>query len=102
MMSDGSPMLAAERGDAIDMPDVLFVQATGDNLHPRHCMERFVAAYNKRGGYAEPLLIEGDPYDFLRTKPDTPEARRAMKRMIEFIHERTDAAQASMSRSAAR
>ena len=88
-MADGSPMLAVERGDDVAMPDVLYVQATGDNLHPRHCMDRFCAAYRKRGGRAEAVLVEGSPYDFIRTDPECDEAKRAMKRMIEFVHECT-------------
>jgi hypothetical protein len=86
-MSDGSPMLAVERGDKVAMPDVLYVQATGDNLHPRHCMDRFCAAYRKRGGRAEPLLVEGEPYDFIRSKAECAEAKRAIQRIVEFIHE---------------
>jgi acetyl esterase/lipase len=86
-MADGSPMLALERGDAMAMPDMLYVQALCDNLHPRHCMDRFCAAYRKRGGRAEALLLEGEPYDFLRSKADSGEAKRAINRMIEFIHE---------------
>ncbi len=86
-MADGSPMLAVERGDAVEMPDTLYVQASGDQLHPRHCMDRFCAAYRKRGGRVETVLVEGEPYDLVRVKADSAEARRAMKRMIEFVHE---------------
>jgi acetyl esterase len=86
-MSDGSPMLAVERGDEVAMPDVLYVQATGDNLHPRQCMDRFCAAYRKRGGRAEALLVEGEPYDFIRSNAECAEAKWAVKRMTEFIHE---------------
>jgi hypothetical protein len=49
-------------------------------------MDRFCDAYRKRGARAEPLLIEGEPYDFLRTRPEYEEAKRAMKRIIAFIH----------------
>jgi acetyl esterase/lipase len=86
-MADGSPMLAVERGDDVAMPDVLYVQATSDNLHPRHCMDRFCAAYRKRGGRVEALLVEGEPYDFVRSKAECDEARRAITRIVEFIHE---------------
>jgi acetyl esterase len=102
-MADGSQMLALERGDELVTPDLLYVQATGDNLHPRHCMDRFCDAYRKRGARAEPLLIEGEPYDFLRSRPEYPEARRAMKRIIAFIHEckaRADYASTPGSRTA--
>jgi len=86
-MAEGSPMLAVERGDKIELPDTLYVQATGDQLHPRHCMARFVAAYRARGGKVEELLVEGEPYDLVRVKADSSEAKRAMTRMIEFVHE---------------
>jgi acetyl esterase len=86
-MGEGSPMLAVERGDKVEMPDTLYVQASGDQLHPRHCMDRFCAAYRKRGGRVETVLVEGEPYDLVRVKPESSEARRAMKRMIEFVHE---------------
>ena len=86
-MADGSPMLALERGDDVAMPNMLYVQATSDTLHPRHCMDRFCAAYLKRGGRVETVLVEGSPYDFIRTDPECAEAKRATKSMIEFIHE---------------
>jgi acetyl esterase len=86
-MAEGSPMLAVERGDEVEKPDTLYVQASGDRLHPRHCMDRFCAAYRERGGNVETVLVEGEPYDLVRVKPDSPEARRAMKRMTDFIHE---------------
>ena len=85
-MADGSPMLALERGDEVATPDLLYVQATSDQLHPRHCMDRFCDAYNKRAR-AEPLLVEGEPYDFVRSNPECAEAGRARKRIIEFVHE---------------
>lgn len=95
-MADGSPMLALERGDVVEMPDTLYVQALGDNLHPRHCMDRFCAAYARAGGRVETVLVAGEPYDLVRTAPESAEARRATKRMIGFIHE--CAARATRSR----
>jgi len=88
-MAEGSPMLAVERGDRIETPDMLYVQASGDQLHPRHCMDRFCAAYRKRGGHVETLPVEGEPYDLVRVEPESSEAKRAMMRMIEFIHAKT-------------
>jgi hypothetical protein len=86
-MADGSPMLALERGDKVATPDILYVQATRDRLHPRHCMDRFCAAYPKAGGRVEALLVEGEPYDFVRSQPEAPEAKRALQRIVDFIHE---------------
>jgi hypothetical protein len=50
-------------------------------------MDRFCVAYNKRGGRAEALRVEGEPYDFVRSNAECAEAKRAVARMIEFIHE---------------
>ncbi|HWG06898.1 MAG TPA: alpha/beta hydrolase [Beijerinckiaceae bacterium] len=86
-MSDGSPMLALERGEDIEIPDILYIQAEGDLVHPRHCMDRFCVAYRKKDGHVETVLVEGEPDDLVRTAPESAEAKRAMKRMIEFIHE---------------
>ena len=100
-MSDGSPMLAFERGDEVATPDLLYVQAICDQLHPRHCMDRFCDAYRKAGGHAEVVMVEGEPYDLVRSDPECSEAKRAVKRMIEFIHEckaRADRASTSGSR----
>jgi acetyl esterase/lipase len=85
-MGDGSPMLAVERGDQIDTPPMLYVQALCDVIHPRHCMDRFCAAYSRAGGHIEKMLLEGEPYDFMRSQVDSAETLRARRRIIEFIH----------------
>jgi acetyl esterase len=86
-MADGSPMLALERGDEVATPEMLYVQASGDRLHPRHCMDRFCVAYRKAGGRVEAVLVEGEPYDLVRSAPESSEAKRAVRRIIDFIHE---------------
>jgi acetyl esterase/lipase len=86
-MGEGSPMLALERGDKVDTPDVLYVQALCDIIHPRHCMDRFCEHYRRRGGRVETVLVEGEPYDLVRTKAQSAEARRAVKRATDFIIE---------------
>ena len=91
-MAEGSPMLALERGDKVETPDILYVQAMCDTLHPRECMDRFCDGYRKAGGNVEALLLEGEPYDLVRTKPQSESARRAVKRMVDFIRERSHVA----------
>lgn len=86
-MAEGSPMLALERGDRVELPDTLYIQALCDSLHPRHCMDRFCAGYGKAGGRIETVLVEGEPYDLVRTAPDSAEGRRAIQRAVAFIHE---------------
>ena len=82
-------MLALERGDKVETPDILYVQAICDTLHPRECMDRFCAAYRKAGGHVEAVLVEGEPYDAVRTNPQSPHSRAAVKRMTDFILERS-------------
>ena len=84
---DGSPMLALERGDAVATPDILYVQAKCDTLHAGHNMQRFCAAYRKAGGRVEAEMLDGEPYDLIRTAPLSSEARRAVKQMVSFIQD---------------
>ncbi|HEY4439795.1 MAG TPA: alpha/beta hydrolase [Candidatus Elarobacter sp.] len=86
-LADGSPTLALERREKVEQPEILYVQASGDRLHPRASMERFCNAYRAVGGNVEELLVDGEPYDFVRSRADLPEAQRAIRRMIAFIHE---------------
>jgi len=86
-MADASPMLALERGDAVETPDILHVQAKCDTLHAVHNMERFCTAYRKRGGRVDTELLEGEPYDMVRAAPESPESKRAVQRMIGFIQD---------------
>src|SRR5512145_1549737 len=43
-MADGTPALALERGEAVQLPPVLYVQGADDVAHPRPQLDRFVAA----------------------------------------------------------
>ena len=84
-MAEGSPTLALERGDPVELPDVLYVQALCDKLHPRSNMNQFVTNYLWRGGQAEVHLFEGEPYDLLRSRPDSKSARETFARIVRFI-----------------
>lgn len=86
-MVDGSPMLALERGDDIAKPDILYVQADTDTLHAGHNMERFCSAYRKAGGRVEVELLEGESYDAIRRTPESPRAKAAVRRMVQFIQD---------------
>ena len=86
-MADGSPTLALGRGDAVELPDILYLQALGDNLHPRANLDQFVANYGRCGGKVDLHLFEGEPYDLVRTKPDSDSARGAIARIIRFVRD---------------
>jgi acetyl esterase/lipase len=88
-MAEGSPLLALERGDRVEQPNLLYVQNPADIMHPRALLERFIAAYRKAGGNVELHWAEGQPYDLVRSAPDSPGARGAVRKIIEFIHQQS-------------
>lgn len=91
-MAEGSPVCALERGESLRLPDVLYIQNTQDNLHPRRDMDRFVAAYGKAGGSVRAELFHGASYDFLRAHPESAEAQRALELVCAFIKEKAKGA----------
>ncbi len=89
-MGEGSPTLALERGEKVELPNILYLQNPADLLHPRHLMEQFVASYRRRGGKVEVELFEGAAYDLVRTDPSSPSARHAIAKAVEFIHRQAE------------
>ena len=87
-MSEGSPVRALERGEAMRLPDVLYIQNETDQLHPRRDMDRLIAAYGKAGGRVQAEMFAGDTYDFLRADPQGAEAQRALQTICGFIKDR--------------
>jgi acetyl esterase/lipase len=84
-MEEGNPVMALERGEKVEMPPVLYLQAAKDAAHPRPHLDRFVAAYRKAGGAVELELYEAEGSGFAR-KGDTATGARAQARIIEFVH----------------
>jgi acetyl esterase len=87
VMEEGSPVAILHRGEAIEMPPVLYVQGANDVVHPKADLERFVASYRERGGEVELALYEGEAEGFIRN-PASKAAPLAMQRIIEFVHAR--------------
>lgn len=90
-MAEGSPRLALARGDKVELPNLLYVQNLADPIHPRANLEDFVARYRKAGGAVELHMMEGTPYDIVRSKPDSPGGQAAMRAMTEFVFRQTAA-----------
>ena len=88
-MGEGSPLLALERGDAVELPSILYLQNPNDPLHPRPLLDAFVQAYRKRGGKLELMLFESEKYDLPRSDPDFEGARKVIDRIVSFIHAET-------------
>ena len=85
-MAEGSPLKALERGDAVELPNILYLQNKADTLHPRPLMEEFVELYRKAGGKLELELFEGEAYDLVRTHPESDAAKESIEKIVRFIH----------------
>lgn len=85
-MSEGSPALILERGEPVETPPALYIQATGDPMHPREDIDRFVAGYRKAGGSIDLQMYESKHELFTHSEPDSPETRRAIASIIDFVH----------------
>jgi acetyl esterase len=93
-MAEGSPNLALQRGDKVELPNVLYLQNPIDTLHPRANLESFVAGYRKAGGQLQLEFFEGKEYDLVRSNPSSESARGAVRKIIEFIQRQAAARRA--------
>jgi len=85
-MLEGNPLQALKRAERGELPPALYVQGADDIVHPRADLESFVADYRKAGGNIELELIEGASEAFISRDPSSPAARRAIAKIIEFVH----------------
>jgi acetyl esterase len=85
-MAEGNPVLALERGERVELPPVIYIQGTRDVAHPRPDLERFVAQYRKAGGEVELELFEDEGQAFITRNASSPNARKAIERIIDFVH----------------
>jgi acetyl esterase/lipase len=93
-MIEGSPVRALARGDQVLLPRILYVQNETDALHPRTDMEKFLSGYTRTGGSVRQEMYQGDSYDFIRVSPESPEGKRVLALVADFIW---DAARAQSS-----
>jgi acetyl esterase len=85
-MAEGSPVIALERGERVEMPPAIYLQGTNDQAHPRADLDRFVAQYRKAGGQVDLELFEGEGQGYIGKQPMTDAGRRTIERIIEFVH----------------
>jgi acetyl esterase len=85
-MAEGTPALALERGERVQMPPVLYLQGTDDLAHPRPHLDRFVATYRKAGGLVDLELFDGEGQGFIMRKAGSTPSNRAIDLIIEFTH----------------
>jgi acetyl esterase len=84
-MAEGSPVLALERGEPVELPPVLYLQGTRDVAHPRPDLERFVTHYRKAGGHVDVQMFDGEAEGFINKNPDSPAARTALTAIVDFV-----------------
>lgn len=84
-MAEGSPVLALERGERVEMPPALYLQGSKDLAHPRPDLERFVAQYRKAGGQVDLEIAEGEGQAYITKNATSPAAQRGRERIIEFV-----------------
>jgi len=85
-MAEGNPVLALERGEAVELPPALYLQGTRDVAHPRPDLDRFVTQYRKAGGRVELELFDGEAEGFINRNPDSPAAKKALDAIVAFVH----------------
>jgi acetyl esterase len=85
-MAEGSPTRALERGERVELPPALYIQGTADMAHPKLDRERFVESYRKAGGHLELELFEGEAEGLIGKTANSPNAARAMDKIIDFVH----------------
>jgi len=85
-MAEGNPTRALDRGEAVHMPPVLYLQGTADLAHPVPNRDRFIANYRKAGGRVELHLFEGMGEAFITNDPRAPASVEAIDKIIEFVH----------------
>ena len=85
-MAEGNPVRALERGERVELPPALYLQGTNDLAHPRPDLDRFVAEYRKAGGRVALELYEGEGQAFITRNAASPNATKAMDKIIEFVH----------------
>lgn len=85
-MAEGNPLQALERGEQVELPPALYIQGENDIVHPRVDLERFVADYRKADGRIELELIAGASEAFISRDPSSPQSRRAIGKIIDFVH----------------
>lgn len=89
-MAEGNPTRLLDRGEKVEMPPVLYLQGTADIAHPKPNKDHFIATYQKLGGRVEQHLFPDVGEAFVTNDPNSPQAREAIDRIVEFVHRELD------------
>jgi hypothetical protein len=72
-------MLILEVGEPVETPPALYIQATGDPVHPREDVDRFLISYRKTGGKIELQVYNSAFEAFPHSEPDSSGTARNSK-----------------------
>jgi acetyl esterase/lipase len=101
-MSEGNPQLIVERREAEELPPLLVLQGTADEVVPMEMQERFDACYRAAGGQVELVRFQGMPHTFVQRQPEHPESKRAIETIIRFVKKEAPRAAAGGDRRSPR
>lgn len=87
-MAEASPLGALERGEAVALPPVLYLQGTADRMHPMAHLERFTQAYRRAGGELNLALYPNEDAGFVNKEPDSAATAQALADIVRFVRER--------------
>jgi acetyl esterase len=87
-MGEGNPQLVLERRDAQHLPRTLLLQGTNDDNVTPDMATRFADTYRAQGGSIELETFPGEPHAFIAKDPKSAASRRAIERIIAFVHGR--------------
>lgn len=92
-MAEGNPMLMLERGEDVQTPPAMWIQASNDEVHnyldpdspfKGTELERFAFNYRKAGGKFQAEIIDAPPM-FTTAHPTLPASIAAVDRLVEFV-----------------
>jgi len=87
-MAEGNPQLILECREAVEKPPALIMQGTADDNLTPDMAANFATAYTRAGGSIAFHRFEGQPHAFIPRDPASPDSRRALALITDFIHHR--------------
>lgn len=92
-MAEANPLMALERGEAVELPPTMWVQASDDAVHNYRDeasgsglpeADRFAALYRSAGGHIDLEYFEA-PMMFTTVHPTMPASLAALDRIVAFV-----------------
>jgi acetyl esterase len=88
-MEEANPQLILDRRPPKDLPPLLLIQGGKDDNVTPDMASRFCRSYRQAGGDADIVVYPDEPHMFITSRSGTPAAADAMRRISNFILDRT-------------